>query len=345
MDDRLEQDRDKRGEFGAYLKERRQQIPPDATALGGYARLRGRVGKPVTQEELAEAADVSRTWYSLLEAGTVVASSALLGRLSDALSLLPDDRLRFFRLGIPELRELAVPDGVFTTAPSAAPGRQRLSVPVVSPDEIELAARRFATAREAFLSSGSELPSTSRPRILASWLRCRAADLDPNRLAAPFIAGSDDSLSWRRERSEKFLRVAKPVASFLADNLAESGYAVALTDDTGCILELRGEADVRRRLSRIDFVPGGGWSEAAAGTNAIGTSIIDGRPMQLMAAEHFCEGWQDLTCTAAPVRLSRSGKIVGAIDITGSYSLVRPYLLGFVMRCALEIEEALNNVS
>ena len=65
--------------------------------------------------------------------------------------------------------------------------------------------------------------------------------------------------------------------------------------------------------------------------------------MQLMSAEHYCEGWQDLTCTAAPVR--SSGRIVGVVDITGNYALVRPYLLGVVMRCALEIEEELNKAA
>ena len=329
--------------FGGYLKERRQGIYPEATSLGSHARIPSRLGKAITQEELAEAVGVSRTWYALLEAGTVGASPALLGRLSDALSLQPDERLRFFRLGIPELGWdiPAIPEGIFDTAPSASPNDQRLSVPVASLDEIGPAARRFAAAREEFLTSGSERKNVPRPRILASWTRCRAAHVDPNRAAAPIAAMTEGNLAERREQNKRLLRTAKPVVSYLDDHLAQSGYAVALTDSTGCILELHGEADVRRHLARIDFVPGGGWSENAAGTNAIGTSIADGRPMQLMAAEHFCEGWQDLTCTAAPIRSSRTGEVIGALDITGGYRLVRPYLLGFVMRCALEIEEAL----
>ena len=49
-----------------------------------------------------------------------------------------------------------------------------------------------------------------------------------------------------------------------------------------------------RLLERLEFVAGADWSEDAAGTNAIGTALTDGRPLQLMAAEHFCEGWQHL---------------------------------------------------
>lgn len=139
MDDTPEQNREEGRNFGAYLRERRQLIPPDVVALGSYSRTQSRVGKPITQEELAEAVDVSRTWYSLLEAGTAVASSALLGRLADALSLSPTDRLRFFQVGIPELGGPTVPDLIFPSAPSATPGRQRLSVPIASPSEIETA--------------------------------------------------------------------------------------------------------------------------------------------------------------------------------------------------------------
>ena len=45
----------------------------------------------------------------------------------------------------------------------------------------------------------------------------------------------------------------------------------------------------------------GDWSEAAAGTNALGTAIADGHVVQLLGAEHYCSGWQDL-----PVLRSRS---------------------------------------
>jgi transcriptional regulator of acetoin/glycerol metabolism len=56
-----------------------------------------------------------------------------------------------------------------------------------------------------------------------------------------------------------------------------------------------------RELSRLEFEAGVEWSERAAGTNAIGTAIVDRRPLQTLGAEHFCEGSLGFTCTAAPV--------------------------------------------
>jgi two-component system sensor histidine kinase KdpD len=127
----------------------------------------------------------------------------------------------------------------------------------------------------------------------------------------------------------------------LADMLADIGYAIVLTDGAGTILDIRCSRDMRRKLEHIAFQPGAAWSEASAGTNAIGTALTDDRPLQLMAGEHYCEGWQDLTCTAAPIHDSETGDIVGVLDITGDYHLVRPQLLGTIVQYALEIEERL----
>jgi two-component system sensor histidine kinase KdpD len=107
-------------------------------------------------------------------------------------------------------------------------------------------------------------------------------------------------LDQLREANALLIRAAQPIMNHLIDFLAGSGYVVVLSDVQGCLLDVVGDPSICRRLARIDFVPGGNWSEAAAGTNAIGTALADGHIVQLMAAEHYCDGWQDLTCTATP---------------------------------------------
>src|SRR5260370_37713598 len=100
----------------------------------------------------------------------------------------------------------------------------------------------------------------------------------------------------------------------LTDFLADSGYVIVLSDAKGCLLDVLGDAGIRRRLARIDFVPGGDWSEAAAGTNAIGTALADRHVVQLMAAEPYCAGWTNLTCTAAPIPHPFSGDDTGVLS-------------------------------
>jgi len=51
------------------MKSRRRAIPPEARLIGEYKRGARRIGRPVTQEELAEALGISREWYCALENG------------------------------------------------------------------------------------------------------------------------------------------------------------------------------------------------------------------------------------------------------------------------------------
>jgi hypothetical protein len=88
--------------FLAYLRGR---VNPDVRDLGPHARLPSRVGKRVTQGELAEAIGASREWYGRLEtAATIRTSTALLDRLANALMVTPEERAKLFQLAVPEVR-------------------------------------------------------------------------------------------------------------------------------------------------------------------------------------------------------------------------------------------------
>lgn len=184
--------------------------------------------------------------------------------------------------------------------------------------------------------------SCGRPLIVRSWNRCRDMQVDAARRNAPLAISRDAQLRDMRAANEPLMRAAGPVIGRLVGHLADSGYAVVLTDGEGCILRVAGDAAVTRRLERIDFIPGGNWSERAAGTNAIGTALADRRPVQLLAAEHFCDGWTDLTCTAAPIRHPITADVIGVLDITGDYRLIRTYLMSLLAVSALEIEQHLR---
>jgi transcriptional regulator with XRE-family HTH domain len=92
------------GRLNVFLRGRRQRIDPQIRVLGDHERLPVRRGRPITQEEMAEAVGVSRVWYSLLESGSPVRTSAkVLERIAIALMLDAADRTRLFHLAMPEL--------------------------------------------------------------------------------------------------------------------------------------------------------------------------------------------------------------------------------------------------
>ncbi len=111
-------------QLGASLRMWRLRISKEATALGSQRRLPCRIGRFVTQEELAEAVGVSRGWYKMLESGTGSRTSLrLLSGLADALMLSPSEKAHLYRLAFPEL---AVLEMVSNTAPTLS--RKRITV-------------------------------------------------------------------------------------------------------------------------------------------------------------------------------------------------------------------------
>src|SRR5438270_6901332 len=220
----------------------------------------------------------------------------------------------------------------------------RVNLSIASPLEIERTARQLRAIREGFLTTGSLVAHSPRSLILESWQRCHAMNVNPSRRFAPLAVARESQLYQLREANELLVRATRSVMGRLTDFLAASGYVVVLSDAKGCLLDVVGDTGIRRRLARIDFIPGGNWSEAAAGTNAIGTALADGHVVQLMAAEHYCDGWQDLTCTAAPIRHPFTGEIIGILDVTGDYHLIRPFLTNSLAAAALEIQQELRGL-
>jgi transcriptional regulator with XRE-family HTH domain len=107
----LPNDAEPRSELALFLRLLRQRIDPDVRDLGPFARHSGRLGKLVTQQELAEAIGVTREWYAALEsAAPHRTSTSLIDRLADALMVTAEERARLFRLAVPELGRMHLRD-------------------------------------------------------------------------------------------------------------------------------------------------------------------------------------------------------------------------------------------
>lgn len=249
--------------------------------------------------------------------------------------MAPEMEKRLFRLAI---REFAVPLTSTSVLLGGASPDSAYVAAIRGPTDIDATATELARLRERYHVGGTS--GAMRPRIAQSWLRCRDLGVNPSRADAPMGASVDDLLT----ANERLLRAAGPIVRHLADEFAGTGYAVAVTDPQGYVLEVAGDLDLRLSLSRFNFDRGGDWSEPAIGTNAIGTAIADRRALQVLGAEHFCEAPVRFTCTAAPIFAPASSEIVGVLDISGSYKLLRPHLVGVIMQAALEIEEQLSQL-
>jgi transcriptional regulator with XRE-family HTH domain len=87
------------------------RLAPESRFLGESQRLPIRVGKRVTQEELAEHLGVSRGWYARFESGAPAGFSVpLLNRLAEMLLLFAVERAELMRLAKPELMPIVSRD-------------------------------------------------------------------------------------------------------------------------------------------------------------------------------------------------------------------------------------------
>jgi transcriptional regulator with XRE-family HTH domain len=164
----------KQSELALFLKFLRRRIDPDVRVLGSYVRLSERVGKRVTQEELAETIGISRQWYAVLEsAPTTRTSAALVDRLADALMVAPEERARLFQLALPELGRAQLRDDSIAVLDAFSRLRS-LTKRLWSATSIEDV---FTTASEDIATwfDGAILTETSRRRKSGLW-ESRAVD-------------------------------------------------------------------------------------------------------------------------------------------------------------------------
>ena len=121
-------------------------------------------------------------------------------------------------------------------------------------------------------------------------------------------------------------------------------YLFTLSDEHSHIIYVKGEKQLMREAEKMNFTPGMDWSETSIGTNAIGTSIFTKSPIQILSAEHFCQGCHPWACSSAPITHPFTKEIMGAIDFTGYWEDAHPHTLGFAVSIAQAIETQLAQI-
>lgn len=143
-------------------------------------------------------------------------------------------------------------------------------------------------------------------------------------------------------RAASGLAPAMPlVRDLLAESADESGHVVAVGDAAGRLLWVEGSSRVRDRVDDMGFAEGALWSETAVGTNAPGTALALGRPVQIASAEHFVAAVQRWSCTAVPIRNPTTGTLLGVLDVTGGPQAATATAMAMVRATVAAIEATL----
>ena len=175
------------------------------------------------------------------------------------------------------------------------------------------ASSHAATVLQFVRNSSADTGAGFNPDIVGSWRRC-ALDysLDPARHYAPSVIDGP-ALSDRRDQHADLLHIASAEIDWLYEYIAESGYALILSDATGIVLYEKSDATLADTFRAAGLMTGANWNERCEGTNGIGTCIAEHRPVIVHRDEHFRSTHIGLTCFGSPIH-DPSGSPVAVLD-------------------------------
>jgi hypothetical protein len=203
------------------------------------------------------------------------------------------------------------------------------------------AARVLNDIRSATLS-GRRTALAPRPVIEESWSRMLRGGVDPDH---DFRAGLLPPEEVQRRREGTQLRHVLPVLREGLLSVADVAHHImVVADDDGRVLWREGSSPVLRKADGTGFELGADWRENVVGTNGIGTPMVVRRPVQVFASEHFVRSQTSWTCTGAPVKDPRDGRLLGVVDLSGPLDSMHPATLAWVDSVAKLAESRLREL-
>ena len=180
--------------------------------------------------------------------------------------------------------------------------------------------------------------------ISRSWQRCRMAGLAPeqNRVDYPHQAAAERRVA--ADRRAMLIAQAQPVMNYVYGQIKDSGCVMLLSDETGYLLESTGDIDFCNRAAKVALTPGACWAEDQRGTNAIGTALVEAKPIVVNGTEHYLRHNAFLACAAAPLT-EPGGKLLGVIDISCDARRYHPHTFGLVRAAAQMIENRIFEIA
>lgn len=148
-------------------------------------------------------------------------------------------------------------------------------------------------------------------------------------------------LSERILKNRDLIMAAEPFMNQLYGFVRGSEFFAILTDAEGCILSIIGDDDILKTADELKMIPGAFMDEASIGTNAMGTALVEGVPVQVSGKDHSISAYFRWTCSAAVIR-DEFGNVIGALDLTGYIDYVHPHTLGMVVAAVNAIENTMK---
>lgn len=190
------------------------------------------------------------------------------------------------------------------------------------------------SAWREFVNFNTVLPMVNR-LVANSWKRC-------NGRTNPYQSKPLERLNMEYFLSTQvsafdLLSVSRPVMEDVYQYIGGTETAVILVNSVGYILDMLGDPEMLKLLEEFDLQPGTLISEAHMGTNAFGTSLLEGVPLSVVGAEHYIARFHSLAESAAPI-FNPNGRPLGAFGLVTLADQYHTHTLGLAVAGARAIE-------
>ncbi|WP_421866534.1 sigma-54-dependent Fis family transcriptional regulator [Motiliproteus sp.] len=194
-------------------------------------------------------------------------------------------------------------------------------------------------AREAVARMGHLPQGMLREEIESSWNRCLDQGLSFEQ-ELDLKVFSERETSELQERNRRLIASSTAEMEALLGHFGERDSMVMLSDANATILKSLGDSSFLDRASRYSLLPGASWGEQRGGTNAIGTVLMNPKPLMISGEEHYFDAISRFSCSAAPI-FEPGGAVVGVLDVTSHRGCGGSHNLGLVSMSTRLIENRL----
>ncbi len=182
---------------------------------------------------------------------------------------------------------------------------------------------------EAAVAAALAKGGAARSSVLASWKRsANVHGLDPSHRTRRDRL-TEAELRALLDRLGPLVQAAGPTLDRLFQAVGTLGGCVILASDEGIPVDRRGRSAHDREFQENGLWTGTVWSEAAAGTNGIGTCLAEGRAVTIHRDQHFLSANIGLSCSSAPVH-DAEGKLIAVLDVSTAGTATSEALAGLI---------------
>ncbi|GED69186.1 sigma-54-dependent Fis family transcriptional regulator [Brevibacillus reuszeri] len=150
--------------------------------------------------------------------------------------------------------------------------------------------------------------------IRESWQRCYAQGFLPTDSVRGQVLSESQIRSLQKD-SRFLLEHAIPVFNSLFPLYKQAEYIAVLTDCQGTIIHAVSTPQFQELADSIYMRPGANWLEDTMGTNAMGVTLREKKPVLVYGEDHFYQTNHFLACAASPI-FNAQGELIGAVNIS-----------------------------